>query len=565
MATVTSFRTPEEAALELELPLLGILGSPPESNAPVAATWPADDAAKREAARVAERILGSATGREGRLGILGDVSAERRARIASTLASAFASERTTVLVDADLRHAYLSFDDRRRAQEGLVDVLRYGVRSPRVVAPTLTPGLTLLPVGSRTVDLAGTFNVDAVPGLFAELRRSSDVVLVNGPDLADADAATRLLDEVGAWILVHELGVSDAERTRALRDRLGRSSCLGVLALGDRSAIPSQPIRSEVELESSMKDAPAVVAAPVRAPHVEAGTLDAVERAMEAADSEAEPALPEPEERIAGPVGRRRLGLIVAGVAAVAVTAVVAWVMRPDRGPVAGGSGADETPAGSALVPGGTNVAPPPESGDSPAVEPGPPATDLLPAPDAGSEIAGISPGEVDASGAAEEPAPGTTPGVSPGTTDATPAGPDAGRIAEAGSAGSVAPSQAPAPTALTGTATPPAVTPPAATQTPPPSPALGPVVYSVHVSSVKSRAGAERDVEVYGTSANRPAFLKRVEIPDKGTWWRVYVGPFATRDEADRVAAELHKAGREYAQVHRMARSEIEGTGREE
>jgi cell division septation protein DedD len=86
--------------------------------------------------------------------------------------------------------------------------------------------------------------------------------------------------------------------------------------------------------------------------------------------------------------------------------------------------------------------------------------------------------------------------------------------------------------------------------------------LYAVHVSSVKSRAGAERDVASYGSAA-RPAFLKRTEIPDKGTWWRVYVGPFEGREEAERVAAELRASGREYAQVHKVERSEIEdGTG---
>ena len=295
MATVTGFRTPEEAALDLELPLLGTLTAGPDVDGPVAAAWPADEELRRSATRIADRLLDSPLARDGSVGVLGDVSASCRAQVSAAIAAAMAAERTTVLIDADLRAAHLSFDDRRRAQEGLVDILRYGVRSPRVVSPTLTPGLALLPVGSRTLDLEGTYGAEAVPGLFAELSRSGEILIGNGPDVPDVDAAEPLLAQVEGWILVHELGTSDPERTRGLRDRCGKAQCVGILIVTGRPA-------AEPEAEPQEP--------PERAEVVPVDTTDADELAEEAlfpapiasAEAPPPPILAEPIETRVPPV-----------------------------------------------------------------------------------------------------------------------------------------------------------------------------------------------------------------------------------------------------------------------
>lgn len=231
METVAGFDTPEEAALQLELPLLGTLPAPETHEGIIAPAFPTEERERREYHRAADRLLLSPHSRGGSIGILGDVSAAHRALVSACLAASVAAERTAILVDADVRGAHLSFDSNDRAQEGLVDVLRYGVRSPRVVAPTQTPGLNLLPVGAGTVDLEGTFGTEAVGQVFEELAASGDLLLINGPDLRDLHAAARLVSEVDAWILIHELKRSDANKTRALRDTFGREKCVGVLAI----------------------------------------------------------------------------------------------------------------------------------------------------------------------------------------------------------------------------------------------------------------------------------------------------------------------------------------------
>jgi cell division protein FtsN len=231
MKSATTFLTPEEAALELELPLLGIVPRPEKASSAVCAVFPEGERSRREYHRVADRILLSPHSRSGAVGFVGDVSSSLRAVVVAHLSATLAAEKTSILIDADLRGAHLSFDDRGRAQEGLVDVLRYGVRSPRVVAPTQAPGLNLLPVGSGTVDYEGTYHSEAIPSLFAELRRSGDLLVVNGPAWEDLAHAGRFLRSIGAWILVHDMGASRADNTRGLVGRLGRESCLGILVI----------------------------------------------------------------------------------------------------------------------------------------------------------------------------------------------------------------------------------------------------------------------------------------------------------------------------------------------
>jgi cell division septation protein DedD len=80
----------------------------------------------------------------------------------------------------------------------------------------------------------------------------------------------------------------------------------------------------------------------------------------------------------------------------------------------------------------------------------------------------------------------------------------------------------------------------------------------------VKGRDGALVEAKRLSAS-DRPTFVKETEVPGKGTWWRVYVGPFGARAEAERAAVALRESG-EDAQVYRLARAELEaGTGRED
>lgn len=540
MATVTGFRTPEEAALDLELPLLGNLSAGPDVDGPVAAAWPTGEGIRRDVESICDRLFEAPLFAEGSIGVLGDVSASTRAAVSAALAAGIASERTTVLIDADLRAGHLSFDDRRRAQEGLVDVLRYGVRSPRVVSPTLTPGLALLPVGSRTLDLEGTYGAESVPGLFAELSRSGEVLLVNGPGPGDLDAAEPLLAHVEGWILVHEIGASDPEKTRSLRDRCGRSRCVGVLVLTPAGSAARAGAVTEDEVEAE--------AAPVVAPAPPAPSPEPM--AAPAAAGEETPRAEPPEEPRTGPPApapvawepaaehaptgpsesrsRSRTPWVLGGAAVAAIVLAVMFWPRPG-GPPEAPPAMTAPPAEPTLEPGTAAVAPAPE--DAAAVVPPPDATDGAETPAAG-ESAGAESGPGTAAPVVEpsRPVVADTPPAQdrvPAPADVPPAG-----------------DRAPAATSSPATS---------------PAPPAGGMVFGVHLESVKSEEGAAKEAAAL-TAQGTPAFIHRTDIPDKGTWWRVYAGPFATRDEAEQAAARIRAGGREYTQVHRLERGD---TGR--
>jgi hypothetical protein len=73
-----------------------------------------------------------------------------------------------------------------------------------------------------------------------------------------------------------------------------------------------------------------------------------------------------------------------------------------------------------------------------------------------------------------------------------------------------------------------------------------------VHVSSIKSKAGAAVEGERYET-AGYPIVTRREEVPGKGSWYRVYLGPYPSRESAKRVAEEVRSAGlTTYAMVQR-------------
>ncbi len=64
---------------------------------------------------------------------------------------------------------------------------------------------------------------------------------------------------------------------------------------------------------------------------------------------------------------------------------------------------------------------------------------------------------------------------------------------------------------------------------------------YSVQVASLRSEKEAQRYVN-YLRERGYKAFYRRVTLPQKGTWFRVYVGRFRTLAEARRFGEELKR-----------------------
>lgn len=63
---------------------------------------------------------------------------------------------------------------------------------------------------------------------------------------------------------------------------------------------------------------------------------------------------------------------------------------------------------------------------------------------------------------------------------------------------------------------------------------------FTVQISSWRSSTKAEREAERF-QSAGYASFVQRVYLPEQGgVWYRVRVGQFRAREEAERLAAEL-------------------------
>ncbi|HUL60116.1 MAG TPA: SPOR domain-containing protein [Anaeromyxobacteraceae bacterium] len=131
---------------------------------------------------------------------------------------------------------------------------------------------------------------------------------------------------------------------------------------------------------------------------------------------------------------------------------------------------------------------------------------------------------------AAPPPAP-PVPAPSAAVTAAVTAGqpataPQPGNAAPAGASANAA---APAPAAAAATAAP-------LEQA---APARRHATFSVQVGSTRDRAEAERIAARFRARAPR---VEAADLGAKGTWWRVRVGAFASRDEARRCLADLSR-----------------------
>jgi cell division septation protein DedD len=91
---------------------------------------------------------------------------------------------------------------------------------------------------------------------------------------------------------------------------------------------------------------------------------------------------------------------------------------------------------------------------------------------------------------------------------------------------------------------------------------AVGAGTWGVHVTSMLTEDGAQRELDLL-KSAGYSAIARHVKVGAKGFWFRIYVGPFDTREDAQRVASAIKESGvRDYAMAQKIPG---EGTGRED
>lgn len=182
---------------------------------------------------------------------------------------------------------------------------------------------------------------------------------------------------------------------------------------------------------------------------------------------------------------------------------------------------------------------------------------------------AAVEPSTVAPPGTATAAAPDAGPKAVAAETrsPAMPAAPAGEAAAEATPVAPVAPaSSAARPTAAPSVAS--AAPPPVPVATVPPAPvrqsrdglvvtrdrAGRPEVFSIHFTSYRDRAAAERDLKRIAALAGREGYVAEVDLGEKGVWYRVLVGEFPSAEEAKAIRAELAAKGtRDLGWVYRV------------
>jgi cell division protein FtsN len=77
----------------------------------------------------------------------------------------------------------------------------------------------------------------------------------------------------------------------------------------------------------------------------------------------------------------------------------------------------------------------------------------------------------------------------------------------------------------------------------PSPADAAGEGGFTLQVGSFNAQAEADERAGKLGSLGVR-AYVVSVEIPKRGTWYRLFVGSFSSREEAGRYGAQLRGRG---------------------
>jgi cell division septation protein DedD len=102
------------------------------------------------------------------------------------------------------------------------------------------------------------------------------------------------------------------------------------------------------------------------------------------------------------------------------------------------------------------------------------------------------------------------------------------------------------------------------AADAPTPSPASGARsahLYYVQFSAQRDRAEAVSEAERLGAALGRPTRVVAADVPRQGLYYRVLVGEFASKAEAERFRREAESRGSRVGPVHRIAAAPEEQT----
>jgi len=434
-----------------------------------------------------------------------DEDTESRNRFAFLLAKLVrAHVPTALLVDCDFLSAGMNGIIPHRDALGFLDLLLYGT-SLGVITQEALHGVKVVGAGSFAVTKKSPFAMDAFVDARRYLVNQAKCAIFVGPAMDDEGSLHPIAENVDRVVLVRMGTRFDARTLDPLEEKIASAQAgeAWSVHINTRTAAPAarepqETAKEEATLVAEVEDLVDRLSEPKAAPRVEKTrvTSDRVPVQEKAGFADARSAggdgpLFEEEEELAGPhirrksVGTRIIRVVISFVVLVLVAFVVWWLYLTRSVREHGGERAGAVRR--------TPVAEPP----APVT-----ATDSL------------------RSGRPIEPPPVATEETAP--ADRAESGVAAGR----------------GETAKSATETAAALQPPETSVSTPDSIHFAATLdefanqYVVHAGSFKGVDKAKEEA-FYLLGWGYAVFIYRVDLESKGVWYRVYVGPFATREDA--------------------------------
>ena len=166
-------------------------------------------------------LLSAAESRPQILLFTSSTAAEGKTTVAINLARLLArSGLRVVLVDADDLGGGLHRLLGEKEQPGVLDYLRGTAEAGAVIYPTGCEGLFLVPAGTHQARSEGLFLRPKLGDLLADLRRTHDFVIIDGPPILASDDAAMLVPHADTVILITRPFYSRSRHVRQTLDML---------------------------------------------------------------------------------------------------------------------------------------------------------------------------------------------------------------------------------------------------------------------------------------------------------------------------------------------------------
>ena len=150
-----------------------------------------------------------------------------------------APDRKVILVEADLDRPVLADDFGVDPRPGLVDCLLSDQPVQRAYRTTFLHNLHLLPAGDVAGGQGRLVRSSWMPHVLEMMKRSYDLIIVDGPAVLVNSDAVRLSDLANGTVFVIRAGVTPSGLVRQGLDRIDEAKLRGVVLNGETSAVPS--------------------------------------------------------------------------------------------------------------------------------------------------------------------------------------------------------------------------------------------------------------------------------------------------------------------------------------